>query len=381
MSAIDAFTVVAVVVVAVYVAQEDPGVALGIVLVTIAVGLARLLAARHEARPRAEVRRPTGPRPRRTARFDHWLGQLSPPLARYPVPRGLVAVRMVVSCAIALGALTGAERHGGMWAVLAVPIGMAAIMAVALVGRHREYWLYDDQLVLVRAGGYERWPFDRIVRLHHPPGGSRLMWTDTNGRRRVVRHAGCAARVAQHVVPALAARTAKALRYGRDVSLDPPFSYTCACLIATAISFAATGVLLEASDALGVLWNRVSLVHRWASPRGDDRRHPPAIVGSSTLAACWLLCGLVLSSRWRARRVVLDRNGISRRDLTRSIAWHEVRRVVRGASRYRVEGPAGPIDVDHRAWNARLVPALAELMVAASAEATPLDAAPSDAPR
>lgn len=381
MSAIDAFTAVAVVVVAGYVARDSPGLALGIVLGTIAVGLARVLAARHDARPRAEARRPTGPRPRRTARFDHWLEQLSPPLARYPVPRGLVAVRMVVSSAIAIAVLTGAERHGGVWPMLAVPIGMAAIMAVALVGPRREYWLYDDQLVLVHAGGYDRWPFDRIARLHHPPGASRLMWTDTTGRRRVVRHAACASRVAHEVVPALAARTAKVLRYGLDVHLDAPFSYTRACLIGSAISVVATTALWEASVSLGRRLNRVSLAHRWATLSGDDRQYPPPEVALATLAACWLLAGVVMRSQWNARRVVLDRNGISRRDLTRSIAWHEVRRVVRGASRYRVEGPVGPIDVDHRAWNARLVPALAELMVGASANATPLVAPPSDGSR
>lgn len=350
MSAIDAFTAIAVVAVALYVGQESPALTVAVAAITGCLGVARVVL--QEGTP-AHTGARTGPPG--AAQLDRWLTHLGPPLARYAYARPLelrIGVYVLLLVTAGLSVLFGnALPLAG--AGLFLPAASLAIVLVwyAFLGAPVEYWLYDSHVAVVDGHQYDRWPFHQIarVRISHGParGSPHLEWEDNAGRRVGITHAACAACVRatldRDVYPTLAARTRARLANGETVRLDPPSAHRDALLLAVTAS-----VIL-------VAW----VVHR----------------DIATAALCGVLVAIVMGSRWNAERVTLTRAGVGRQDGRRFIAWRDVRHTSTGAMHLVVHGPDTEIHIDLRAWNAVLVSQLAELL----ARDPDADGAPNEA--
>ncbi len=362
MSAIDAFTAIAVVAVALYVGQESPALTVAIVAITGCLGVTRVLWQGGAPPHTGAQAGPPG-----AAQLDRWLSHLTPPLARYAYarPRELqVGVYVLLLVTAGISVLFGSALPLAGAAVF-LPAASVAIVLVwyAFLGAPVEYWLYDTHVALVDGHQYERWPFHQVARVripHHPARGSpHLEWEDDAGRRVGITHAACAERVRatldRDVYPTLAARTQAHLANGVTVGLDPPTAHGHTLLLALTASV----ILAIASAVLYAELDRDSLIDRWM---GLDHRAWVIHKDLATLALCGTLVAVVMGSRWNTKRVTLTRAGVGGQDGLRFIAWRDVRHTSTGATHCVVHGPDTEIQVDLRTWNAVLVPRLAELM-------------------
>jgi len=362
MSAIDAFTALAVAIAALYVARDSAGLA------WVIVGGAAVALGVRGARDRESARA------RLSKRFDPWLDRLPPPLARYPragsTHRGWATVGVTVPASL-LGCMYLAESTWGGDGPSWIDVALAALLLVAngvvwvaLRRPPREWWLYDDRVAVVHEDrDVEWWPFAHIERLRSVGGAgataARIEWEDEVPRRVVIDEPACAAHLADLLEPAttlrIAHRMAASLLAGHTLAIEhreraPAFALGLAFGVAVWIGASAVGV--------GHLSSAVT-------------RSDPA--GLIAILAALIPGGGVVALAIERRRagLRLARMGIHAPGLGRFLAWRDVRRVGTGAMEIRLEGDRVAIEIDRRAWNGVIVPKIAAALASELDETAP----------
>lgn len=409
MSAIDAFTALAVAIAALYVARDSAGLA------WVIVGGAAVALLGRGARDRDAARA------RLSQRFDPWLDRLPPPLGRYPragsTRRGWTTVAVTVPATLVFCMYLADSTWGGD-APSRIDVALAALLLVAngvvwvaLRRAPREWWLYDDRVAVVHEDRpVEWWPLARIERLRSVgsagPTAARIEWEDEVPRRLVIDEPACAAHLADLLEPAttlrIAQRFATSLRGGHTLAIEHGdrlrmFALGLAFGVAAWMGASLVGVgrLHSAADARRDLARAAPELRdgRWTgfdasnedAERADReeaaRRHRDAAVLMAMLVALIPGGGVVaLAIEGRRARLgsrTLTRTGIHAPGRGRFLAWRDVRRVGTGATEIRLEGDRVAIEIDRRAWNAVLVPKIAATLASELDETAP-DRARSD---
>lgn len=371
MSAIDAFTAIAVATVALYVARDSAALAWLIVLGAGTAWLARAIAA---WKPAARPSRPTT--------LDPWLTRLPPPIARYPRARSTRRVWSAYAFTIPLSLILAMYTGPSIRGVAIVTVVNTAVWLV-LRGDPREVWLYADRLAIVHEShGAEWWPFDRIadVRYTRRVGAfeTRVTWFDAAGRRLEITEPTCAAHLATlldaSTTDALARRMAARLRAQETLDLDGVWES------GTTLVFGAAALLLWiATEIGGTALGRESVLDRFQRTRnvraalraGHDPRDvalesqrpiPPGAKLVVSMYSSVVLAVVVAHARARSRQVSVSHAGLVTQEGRRRVAWRDVRRAVHTGDRIRLECEDGTIELYRGAWNAVLVPRVAAIL-------------------
>ncbi len=370
MSAIDAFTWVAVATVALYVARDSAALAW---LVVLGAGTAWLVRAVAAWKPHARPSRPTT--------LDPWLTRMPPPIARYPRARSTRRVWSAYAVTIPLSLLVAMYTGPIIGVAIATVVNTA--VWVALRGHPREVWLYADRLAIVQEShGAEWWPFDRIARMRYTRRvgavETRVTLRDTAGRVLDIREPGCASHLAElldaSTTDAVARRMAARLRAQETLDLDGVSESG-----TTLVLGAAALLLWIATEIGGTALGRESVLDRLqrrrnaraalgpgARPRDVDlesqRPIPPWAKLVVSMYSTLSLATVVASARARSRRVTVSRAGLATQEGRRRVAWRDVRRAVHTGDRIRLECEDGTIELHRGEWNAVLVPRVAAIL-------------------
>ncbi len=377
MSAIDAFTAFAIAAVALYVGRDSPVLAAMIVFGSGGLFLMRM--ATEWATRRASWH---------AKRLDRWLGPLPVPIARYPRARsgqgGCAALIITVPVSWSLALAVAPSTALAFLVTLVLLVVLNAVAWHALRERPSETWLYEDRLAIVHeVSGAEWWPFDRIRRLRcfhaRVDDGVRVEWVDDAFRRLVVAPPACAEHVVRQLESAAAAvlaeRLATSVRLG-GVVINPPrarlSALACGSVLGVivwlAASFAGDAYQREAAIERLLRKNPGRLYrNRHEVPRTDILGERRSDANLTTWFALAIPLGVALAlalerARAETRRVVLTPTQIQTHRGSRVVGWQDVRRVVDRGPRIGLEGAHGAVEIERDAWDAVLVPRVAQIL-------------------